>query len=536
MPRFARIGRALVLAVLLAVPAVVALSSSPAAAQQVQTPAPGTVPPCVYNPVDFANAFLNAISMPTTSDNIEAIMAWERAEGGNWENTAKFNPLDTTWPGGGQSYDGSTSMNSVNVQAYKDWDDGVYATAMTITDDGNYPDSFTQDTGYDNVMSALAAGNNAANVTNAVDNSEWGTSNATGNLGEPYNPSAPSWESPCIGSPAIFVDPGSALDTYWYTSGSWYSAPIAGSGVDSASAALNQTDGAPTVFVEGVGNSLMNYWYVPAGGGWGAATIAGGGSTFSAPAALAQPDGTPSVFVEGPSNSLLNYWYIPAQGTWGAATVAGPGSAFSAPAVVAQQDGAPSLFVEGPAGSLVNYWYAASSGTWDSHVVSAPGTIAGGPAATLQSANGSPTVFVEGTGGSLMNYWYIPAPGIWGAATVVGPGSTTSTPAVMLQSGGAPTIFVQTPGNDLLNYWYIPAQGGWGSGTVAGGGAAQSGPSVVPQSNGAPSVIVEGAGGSVMNYWYVPQGGYWGLGTVAGPNSTATSAGILQSANLETNS
>ncbi|HMK62702.1 MAG TPA: hypothetical protein VK386_03700 [Acidimicrobiales bacterium] len=532
MPTFSRIGPAIALATLMAVPAMVGLAPSPVSAQA-QT-APGTVPPCVYNPVDFAHAFLDEISEPATADNVEAIVAWEMAEGGNWENTAKFNPLDTTW-----AYDGSTYFNGSypasdppDVQAFKDWDDGVYATALTLTEDFSYAGDY----GYGAILSALQAGDDATAVTDAVDDSAWGTSNATAFLGNSYNPPAPPWESPCIGTPTLFVDPGSALDTYWYTSGSWYSAAVAASGVTSAPAALNQTDGAPSVFAEGTGNSLMNYWYVPSSGGWGAATVAGDGSTFSAPGALTQPDGTPSVFVQGPSNSLLNYWYIPSQGSWGVGTVAGPGSAFSAPAVVTQQDGAPSVLVEGPGGSLVNYWYDASSAAWESHLVASPGAIDGAPAATVQSANGAPTVFVEGAGGSIMNYWYIPSQGIWGAATVVGPGSTVSTPAVMLQAGGAPTIFVETPGNALLNYWYIPAQGDWGSGTVAGQGAAQSGPAVVPQSNGAPSVIVEGGGGSVMNYWYIPQGGYWGLGTVAGPNSTSTSAGVLSSANLETDS
>jgi hypothetical protein len=500
----------------------------------VASTAPATSPPCVYNPVDFADAFLNEIAEPVTADNVEAVVAWEMAEGGNWENTAKFNPLDTTY-----QYDGSTYFNGTypvsqppDVQAFKNWDDGVYATALTLTENFSYAGDY----GYGAILSALQAGNDAENVANAVDNSQWGTTNSTAYLGVTYNPPTPSWESPCIGTPSVFVDPGNGLTNYWYTSGSWYSAPVAASGVDSAPAVLNQTNGAPTVFVEGTGNSLMNYWYIPSDGGWGAATIAGSGAAFSAPGALTQPDGTPSVFVEGPSNSLLNYWYIPAQGIWGVATVAGPGSVFSTPAVVAQQNGAPSLFVEGPDGSVLNYWYVASSGTWARNVVAPSGTVAGGPSATLQPANGAPTVFVEGAGGSVLNYWYVPSPGVWGAATVVGGSSTISTPAVVLQSSGAPSIFVQAPAGALINYWYIPSLGTWGSGTVAGFGSAESAPAVVSQPDGAPSVFVEGGGGSLMNYWYIPQDGEWGVATVSGPKSTSTSAGILSSANLETSS
>ncbi|HMK62703.1 MAG TPA: hypothetical protein VK386_03705 [Acidimicrobiales bacterium] len=91
----------------------------------------------------------------------------------------------------------------------------------------------------------------------------------------------------------------------------------------------------------------------------------------SAPAVMAQSNGAPSEFVEGPGGSLLNYWYIPSLGTWGAATVAGPGNVSSTPAVMAQSNSAPSVFVEGPGGSLINYWYIPSLGTWGAGTVAA---------------------------------------------------------------------------------------------------------------------------------------------------------------------
>lgn len=511
-------------------PAVQLLGQSPVTAQVAAT-APGTSPACVYTPVDFAHAFLSEIPEPQTADNVEAIVAWEMAEGGNWENTAKFNPLDTTY-----QYDGSTyfkgtypSTDPPDVQAFKDWDDGVYATTLTLTENFSYAGNF----GYGVILSALQAGDNPAAVTNAVDDSEWGTTNATAYLGDPYSPTPPSWESPCVGTPSIFVDPGNSLTNYWYTSGSWFTATVAASGVASAPTVLNQTNGAPTVFVMGTGNTLMNYWYVLTPGGWGAATVAGAGTDFSMPAALDQPDGSPSVFVQGPGNSLLNFWYIPAQGAWGEGTVAGPGSTFSGPAVVAQGDGSPSVFVEGPGGTLVNYWYVGSSGTWSTHVVAGPGSISSAPSALDEPSTLAPTVFAEGPGGTVMNYWYIPSPGIWGAATVAGPSTAVSTPAVMLQPGGPPSIFVQTPGDALLNYWYIPAQGTWGTGTVAGHGAAMSAPAVVCQADGAPSVFVEAPGGAELNYWYIPAQGTWGEGTVAGANSASTPAAVLASANME---
>ena len=134
-----------------------------------------------------------------------------------------------------------------------------------------------------------------------------------------------------------------------------------GVGPGSAPGVVEQSNGAPSMFVQGPGNSLLNYWYIPQSGSWGSATVAGLGSTFSSPGVLPQSNGSPSVFVVGPGNSLLNYWYIPQSGSWGAATVAGQGSASSSPNVVQQSNGAPSVFTAHPE---LNYWYIPSTGSW----------------------------------------------------------------------------------------------------------------------------------------------------------------------------
>jgi hypothetical protein len=243
----------------------------------------------------------------------------------------------------------------------------------------------------------------------------------------------------------------------------------------------------------------------------GAPSTASGGNG-PPPGVIEQPDGAPSMFVEGPGGSLMNYWYIPQSGSWGAGTVAGPGNAASAPGVVAQSNGAPSVFVEGPGGSLLNYWYIPSTGTWGEGTVAGPGSVSSEPA-VLEQSNGAPTVFVEGPGGSLMNYWYIPQSGSWGAGTVAGQGNVVSTPGVLEQSSGAPTVFVEGPGGSLMNYWYIPQSGSWGAGTVAGLGNVASAPGVVRQTDGAPSVFVSNPD---LNFWYIPSSGSWGAGTVAG--------------------
>jgi hypothetical protein len=112
-----------------------------------------------YTPTSWAKALLKAGGWSQDSCNVNAIKGWESAEGGNWENSAHYNPLDTT-----QREPGSYSMNSVNVQAYVSWTQGFQATLTTL----GY-------SAYGNIRSALAAGDSAQRVAEAVASSPWGT-------------------------------------------------------------------------------------------------------------------------------------------------------------------------------------------------------------------------------------------------------------------------------------------------------------------------------------------------------------------------
>jgi hypothetical protein len=112
-----------------------------------------------YTPRSWAVALLGAGGWPRTACNIGAITAWEQAEGGNWANAARFNPLDTTEP-----EPGSWSMNSAGVQAYPSWQSGFTATLATL---GNGR--------YGAILSALAAGTSARAVAGAAAGSPWGT-------------------------------------------------------------------------------------------------------------------------------------------------------------------------------------------------------------------------------------------------------------------------------------------------------------------------------------------------------------------------
>ena len=80
-----------------------------------------------YTPQSWAAALLSAGGWPQTACNLGAITAWETAEGGNWENSAAANPLDTTQP-----ESGSWVINSDGVQAYPSWAEGFRATLTTL--------------------------------------------------------------------------------------------------------------------------------------------------------------------------------------------------------------------------------------------------------------------------------------------------------------------------------------------------------------------------------------------------------------------
>lgn len=88
-------------------------------------------------PQSWAESLLIAIGAPRSKANIDSVVSWEAAEGGNWNNTATYNPLNTTLV-----ETGSTSVNPVGVQAYTSWSEGMSATVATLQN-GNYQDILT---------------------------------------------------------------------------------------------------------------------------------------------------------------------------------------------------------------------------------------------------------------------------------------------------------------------------------------------------------------------------------------------------------
>jgi hypothetical protein len=103
----------------------------------------------------WAHDFLTRLGMPVTSENVRAVVAWEKAEG----TRAQYNPLATT-----QGMPGATRFNSVGVKNYLSYDDGIAANIKAITNGR-----------YENVLAALRAGNSAEAVAQAIAASPWGT-------------------------------------------------------------------------------------------------------------------------------------------------------------------------------------------------------------------------------------------------------------------------------------------------------------------------------------------------------------------------
>jgi hypothetical protein len=80
----------------------------------------------ISNPTQWADDFLKLIGAKITPTNQAEVVGWETAEGGNWHNSAQYNPLNTTYVTG-------TSQSVINgVQAYQSWASGLTATLQTI--------------------------------------------------------------------------------------------------------------------------------------------------------------------------------------------------------------------------------------------------------------------------------------------------------------------------------------------------------------------------------------------------------------------
>jgi len=115
---------------------------------------------------DFAKAMLMNLSIAPNAQNISDLNMWMGMEGGNWHNTAHFNPLNTSY-----QLSGSTNYNTGKagggVQAYTSWAQGLQATLATLTG------SNAGARGYTNIINSLKSGATNADFLKALQGSAW---------------------------------------------------------------------------------------------------------------------------------------------------------------------------------------------------------------------------------------------------------------------------------------------------------------------------------------------------------------------------
>ena len=109
----------------------------------------------------WAKSFLGKMGAPATTANMQALTTWAAHEGGNWHNTASYNPLNTTL-----NMPGSTSINSVGVKAYASWQQGNQAMLDTLTN--------TKGVGYEKILADFKSGKSSFSQTfSDISNSGW---------------------------------------------------------------------------------------------------------------------------------------------------------------------------------------------------------------------------------------------------------------------------------------------------------------------------------------------------------------------------
>lgn len=114
------------------------------------------------NKVSVATAVLQGIGAPVNQHTLGGMIGWFNAEGGHWNNSAHYNPLNTTlnMPGAG-------SINSVGVKSYNNWQQGIQATVQTL-----------KQSSMSGIVNAFKS-SDPQGVIHAISASPWGTS---GNL------------------------------------------------------------------------------------------------------------------------------------------------------------------------------------------------------------------------------------------------------------------------------------------------------------------------------------------------------------------
>lgn len=111
------------------------------------------------NKINVATSVLHGIGAPVNQHTLGAMIGWFNAEGGNWSNSARFNPLNTTL-----NAPGAQSINGVGVKSYGSWGEGIDATVKTLLQPNMR-----------GIVQAFRS-SNPQGVIHAIGSSPWGTS------------------------------------------------------------------------------------------------------------------------------------------------------------------------------------------------------------------------------------------------------------------------------------------------------------------------------------------------------------------------
>jgi hypothetical protein len=111
---------------------------------------------------EWTYGFLLQLGYPLTANNQIAVLTWIRSEWGSSIPLARLNPLNTILP-----YHESTAYNTVGVQNYVAYQDGIDAAVLTLLED---------DHNYEPIRGCLAAGTpDLVAFLAAVSASDWGS-------------------------------------------------------------------------------------------------------------------------------------------------------------------------------------------------------------------------------------------------------------------------------------------------------------------------------------------------------------------------
>jgi hypothetical protein len=122
----------------------------------------------------WARAVLSGLGATATTENVAGLLAWMTNEGGHWQNSAGYNPLNTTYKMSGSTLMDPGPGRDHGVRHYNNWQQGIDATIKTLT--GAQADK----RGYTTIVDLLRSGSEKDEIMNAVYKSSWGTKKGSG--------------------------------------------------------------------------------------------------------------------------------------------------------------------------------------------------------------------------------------------------------------------------------------------------------------------------------------------------------------------